>query len=81
MILNTILTLIALQPDERWLNSVVSLVVIFGLFLIINWVLRSENKVYFEQQSLIPLNDDTAAEKRLLNHRAKNPLNYQHFDA
>lgn len=81
MILNIILTTIALLPDEHWLTSVVSLMVIFGLFMIITWTFQSEKKVYFEEQSKIPLNDDTPAEKRLLAQQRKKPLNYDRFDA
>jgi|GEM_PF-3422845 cbb3-type cytochrome oxidase subunit 3 len=81
MILNFILSSIALQAGEHWLTSIVSLMVIFGLFLIINWTFQSDKKVYFEEQSRIPLNDDTQAEKKLLAQQGKNPLNYEQFDA
>jgi len=71
MILNFILTNIALLPDENWLNSAVNLMLIFGLFMIINATFQSDNKVYFEEQGRIPLNDNMLAEKHC---NAKNPI-------
>mgnify|MGYP003624232035 CR=1 FL=1 len=81
MILKLILTNITLLPDESWQSSVISLILIFGFFMIINSIFQAEKKVYFEQQSRIPLNDDTPIEKRLLAQQNKNNLNYDRLDA
>ena len=81
MILNVILTNITLLPDEKWQSSAISLMLIFGFFMIISSIFQREKKVYFEVQSRIPLNDDTLAEKKLLAQQKKKAVNSDRFDA
>jgi len=59
----------------------ISTLLLSGFIILIRHVYSADNQDRYQQESQIPLEDDTLEEKQRLNHRSRYQRHRDHFDA
>ncbi|MCX4186882.1 hypothetical protein [Methylophaga sp. OBS4] len=81
MILKVLVTSLVFLSNSSLLSLAISLAILFGLFIIICWTFQIDKQASFEEQSKIPVNDDTPAEKQLFAQERHRSAGFKRFDA
>jgi len=76
----SLLSLIAEQPLS-FLGWFLNLLSVFSFFLLINRVMNPDREAFYEEESLIPLNDDTPEERELFQVDEVKRKHSYHIDA
>jgi len=80
LLLITFLSLIAEQSVNflAWFLNILS---VLSFFILVNRIMNPKRKAFYEEESLIPLNDDTPEERELFHTDEVKPKHSYHLDA
>ncbi|WP_273149698.1 hypothetical protein [Methylophaga thiooxydans] len=80
LLLITIFSLIA-EQSVSFLGWCLNILPVLSFFMLVNRIMNPDRKAFYEEESLIPLNDDTPEERELFQTEQVKSKHSYHLDA